>query len=127
MDIDGVSTMGLGPSCNTVERLLDSPRGVHEETSAYMTGSEYGTADTRQFEETLLPLFSPLQSVDESGIMSPWWDESVLCNSSKLFSIMSLLVNAMALVKFHTLRDNASELSPVFISHCRSLLHLNKL
>lgn len=59
--------------------------------------------------------------------MSPWWDENVLCNSSKLFSIMSLLVNAMALVKFHTLRDNASELSPVFVSHCRSLLYSNKI
>lgn len=47
MDIGWDSAMGLGPSCNTVERLLDSPRGVHEETSACMTGSEYGSADTR--------------------------------------------------------------------------------
>ena len=78
--------MGLAPSWNTVERRLDGLCGVHEETSAYMTGSEYGTTDTRQFEETLPPLFSPLPSVDESGIMSPWWDESFLCNSSKLFA-----------------------------------------
>jgi hypothetical protein len=91
MDIDGDSAMGLTPSCNTVERMLDSPGGVHEGTSAYVTGSEYSTADPLQFEETLLPLFSPMQSVDDSGIMSPWWDESVLCNNSKLFSIMSMI------------------------------------
>jgi hypothetical protein len=83
MDIDGDSTMGLSPSCNTVDRLLES---VHEEASLYMTGSEYIASDTLQFQDTLLPPFNPLQSMDESGIMAPWWDDSVLGNNSKFSS-----------------------------------------